>query len=99
MFVEQLGEQTVSEFARNRTTERLVRDLAFSAFTSAPFPTHSALVEQLLYYPRGGLREKEESDGVEKFLRSWSRDGEKGRLFDAEVLKCISSRGGVSVIS
>jgi hypothetical protein len=83
-FVEDLGEETVSEFAKNRTTERLVRDLAFSAFTSAQFPTHSALVEQLLYNPRGGLREKEESDRVGKLLRSWSRDGEKGRLFDGD---------------
>jgi hypothetical protein len=81
-FVEELGEAAVAEFTRNRATERLVRDLAFSAFSSEQFPTHSALVEQLLYNPRGGLREKEESDRVGKLLRNWSWDGEKGRLFD-----------------
>src|SRR6201981_3520585 len=39
-------------------------------------------MEQLLYNPRGGAREKEESDRVGKLLRGWSRDGEKGCLFD-----------------
>jgi hypothetical protein len=81
-FVEELGEQTVTEFAKNRATERLVRDLAFAGLSSGQFPTHSALVEQLLYNPRGGAREKEESDRVGKLLRGWSRDGEKGCLFD-----------------
>jgi hypothetical protein len=81
-FIEDLSEETVAEFAKNRATERLVRDLAFAGFSSAQFPTHSALMEQLLYNPRGGSREKEESDRVGKLLRGWSRDGEKGCLFD-----------------
>ena len=34
------------------------------------------------FNPRGGAREREESDRVGKLLRGWSRDGEKGRLFD-----------------
>jgi hypothetical protein len=71
-----------AEFAKNRATERLVRDLAFAGLSSAQFPTHSALVEQLLYNPKGDAREKEESDRVGKLLRGWSRDGEKGCLFD-----------------
>src|SRR5246500_2149395 len=81
-FVEELGEQTVAEFAKNRATERLVRDLAFAGLSSAQFPSHSALIEQLLFNPHGGAREREESDRVGKLLRGWSRDGEKGRLFD-----------------
>ena len=40
------------------------------------------MIEQLLFNPRGGAREREESDRVGKLLRAWSRDGEKGRLFD-----------------
>ena len=40
------------------------------------------MIEQLLFNPGGGAREREESDRVGKLLRGWSRDGEKGRLFD-----------------
>ena len=46
------------------------------------FPTHRGLIEQLLFNPRGGAKEREECDRVGKLLRAWSRDGEKGRLFD-----------------
>ena len=59
-----------------------MRDLAFAYFRPDQFPTHSGLVEQLLYSPRGGFREREESDRVGKLLRAWSRDGERGKLFD-----------------
>ena len=45
-------------------------------------PSHSALIEQRLYNPRGGAREREESDRVGKLLRASGRDGEKGKLFD-----------------
>jgi hypothetical protein len=60
----------------------LVRDLAFAFFRPEQFPPHSALIEQLLYNPRGGAREREECDRIGKLLRTWSRDGEKGKLFD-----------------
>ena len=59
-----------------------MRDLAFAYFRPDQFPTHSGLVEQLLYSPRGGLREREESDRVGKLLGAWCRDGERGKLFD-----------------
>jgi type IV secretory pathway VirB4 component len=60
----------------------LVRDLAFAYFRPEQFPTHSALVEQMLYNPRGSAREREESDRVGRLLRAWSRDGERGKFFD-----------------
>jgi TraG P-loop domain len=66
----------------NPATANFVRDLAFAYFRPENFPSHSALIEQLLFNPRGGAREREESDRVGKLLRGWSRDGEKGRLFD-----------------
>lgn len=81
-FIREPGEDVVTEFAKNPATANYVRDLAFAYFRPDQFPTHSALVEQLLYNPRGGAKEREESDRVGKLLRSWSRDGEKGRLFD-----------------
>jgi hypothetical protein len=51
-------------------------------FRPEQFPTHSALIEQILYNQSGGIREREESDRVGKLMRSRSREGEKGRLFD-----------------
>jgi hypothetical protein len=81
-FREELTDEEVVEFAKNSSTANLVRDLAFAYFRPEQFPSHSALVEQLLFNPRGGVREREECDRVGKLLRAWSRDGEKGRLFD-----------------
>ena len=77
-----IEEEMVVEFAKNPGTANLVRDLAFAYFRAEQFPSHSALIEQLLYNPRGGVREREESDRVGKLLRAWSRDGERGKLFD-----------------
>ena len=81
-FVQGLGEQAVAEFAKNPATANLVRDLAFASFRPDQFPTHSGLVEQLLYNPHGGVQEREESDRVGKLLKAWGRNGERGRLFD-----------------
>ena len=81
-FIQGLTEEGVTEFAKSHLTANHVRDLAFAYFRPDQFPTHSALVEQLLYNRRGGLKEREESDRVGKLLRAWSRDGERGRLFD-----------------
>jgi hypothetical protein len=81
-FVQGIGEEAVAEFSKNPATAKFVRDLAFAYFRPEQFPTHSALVEQLLYNPRAGVREREESDRVGQLLRGWGRDGERGRLFD-----------------
>ena len=81
-FIQELPEAAVVEFAKNPGTANFVRDLAFAYFRPEQFPSHSALIEQLLFNPRGGGREREESDRIGKLLRAWSRDGEKGRLFD-----------------
>ena len=81
-FLQELPEEAVTEFAKNPSTTKLVRDLAFAYFRPEQFPSHSALIEQLLFNPGGGAKEREESDRVGKLLRGWSRDGEKGRLFD-----------------
>jgi hypothetical protein len=81
-FLAELPEEAVADFAKNPSTTKFVRDLAFAYFRPEQFPSHSALIEQLLFNPGGGAREREESDRVGKLLRGWSRDGEKGRLFD-----------------
>ena len=81
-FTDSLVEADVTEFAKNPSTANLVRDLAFAYLRPEQFPTHSALVEQILYNQSGGIREREESDRVGKLMRSWSREGEKGKLFD-----------------
>ena len=81
-FIDALDEESIAEFTKSPSTANLVRDLAFAYLRREQFPTHSALVEQILYNQGGGIREREESDRVGKLLRSWSRDGEKGKLFD-----------------
>jgi Histidine kinase-, DNA gyrase B-, and HSP90-like ATPase/TraG P-loop domain len=81
-FLQELSEEAVVQFAKDPSTTNYVRDLAFAYFRPEQFPSHSALIEQLLFNPRGGAREREETDRVGKLLRAWSRDGEKGRLFD-----------------
>jgi type IV secretion system protein TrbE len=91
-FLEGLEEEAVAEFAKNPATANLVRDLAFAYFRPEQFPIHSALVEQILYNPCGGVREREESDRVGKLLQAWSRDGERGKLFDGVSNVRIDSR-------
>jgi hypothetical protein len=81
-FAQGLDEEGVAEFTKNPGSANLVRDLAFAYLRPEQFPSHSALSEQLLYNPHGGAREREEGDRVGKLLRAWSRDGEKGKLFD-----------------
>jgi hypothetical protein len=81
-FIDSLEAEKVAAFAKSPSTANLVRDLAFAYFRPEQFPTHSALVEQLLYNHNGGIKEREESDRIGKLLRSWSREGEKGKLFD-----------------
>jgi hypothetical protein len=81
-FIRDSPEEAVAEFAKNPATANLVRDLAFAYFRPDQFPSHSALIEQFLFNPGGGGREREESDRIGKLLRAWSRDGEKGKLFD-----------------
>ncbi|MBV9674320.1 MAG: hypothetical protein JO076_16040, partial [Verrucomicrobia bacterium] len=81
-FMSAIKEDEVVNFSKDPATANYVRDLAFAYFSPDQFPIHSALIEQLLYNPRGSSREREESDRIGKLLRSWSREGEKGKLFD-----------------
>jgi hypothetical protein len=81
-FIRDSPEEAVAEFAKNPSTANLVRDLAFAYFRPEQFPSHSALIEHFIFNPGGGIREREESDRIGKLLRAWSRDGEKGKLFD-----------------
>ena len=69
-FRQELSEEAVAEFAKNPATANFVRDLAFAYFRPEQFPSHSALIEQLLFNSRGGAREREESDRVGKLLRA-----------------------------
>jgi hypothetical protein len=91
-FLQELSEEAVVEFAKDPSTTNYVRDLTFAYFRPEQFPSHSALIEQLLFNPRGGAREREETDRVGKLLRAWSRDGEKGKLFDGDSNICIDGR-------
>ena len=45
-FLEELPEEAVTEFAKNPSTTKFVRNLAFAYFRPEQFPSHSALIEQ-----------------------------------------------------
>jgi type IV secretion system protein TrbE len=81
-FIQALPEAEVAEFAKNPATANCVRDLAYAYFRPEQFPTHSALVEHLLYNPGCDGHERQESERVGKLLRAWSRHGGRGKLFD-----------------
>ncbi len=72
-FTQGLEKEAVTEFAKNPITANLVRDLAFAYFRPEQFPSHSALIEQLLYNPRGGAREREDDKRVLMLETEFSR--------------------------
>jgi hypothetical protein len=80
-FLAGLSEETVTRFAQQPETERLVAHTAGAFFAPEDFPTHSALVE-LLAYARFPEHDKAEIDRLATLLRAWSAQGQYGRLFD-----------------
>lgn len=76
-----LSEATVTRFAQEPATERLVAQTACAFYQAEDFPTHAALVE-LLAYARMPEHDKGEIDRLATLLRAWTADGQYGRLFD-----------------
>ncbi len=80
-FMAELPEETVTRFAQDPETERLVAHTACAFYGPEEFPTHGALVE-LLAYARLPEHDKTEIDRLATLLRAWSIDGQYGKLFD-----------------
>ena len=77
-----------SKRSRSSSLQRIqVRQIWFAIwplpiFAPEQFPSHSALIDQLLYNPRGGAREREESDRVRQASPCLESRRRKGKLFD-----------------
>ncbi|MBL9219062.1 MAG: hypothetical protein JNG82_11275 [Opitutaceae bacterium] len=80
-FVARLDEVTITRFAQDPATARLVTHTACALWTPEDFPTHGALVE-LLAYGRLPEHPKEETDRLATLLGAWTARGQFGRLFD-----------------
>ncbi len=80
-FVAGLTEETITRFAQDPATERLVAQTACAFYAPEEFPTHGALVE-LLAYARLPEHNRDEIDRLATLLRAWTADGQYGRLFD-----------------
>ncbi len=80
-FVAGIPELTVTRFAQEPATERLIPQMACAFYAPEDFPTHSALVE-LLAYARLPEHGQAEIERLATLLRAWCADGQYGRLFD-----------------
>jgi type IV secretion system protein TrbE len=78
-------------FARTAQTARLVRDLGLAFLAPAEFPTHTALVETMLYN-RMPHHDKEVVNRLASRLAAWQRNGPNGRLFDGATNRPLARR-------
>jgi hypothetical protein len=77
----QIEPATLTAFAQDPATSRLVPQIACALFEPTDHPTHGALVD-LLAYARLPEHPKEEIDRLATLLRAWSADGAYGQMFD-----------------
>lgn len=81
-FILDASDEEVANFSQGQATRNYSRDLVFASFHAEDFPTHSALMEMFLSNNKRNIRESERCDRIGCLLQAWSRDGDKGILFD-----------------
>ena len=81
-FIRQAKEEEIAQFVQAVATRNLARDLAFAYFRPNEFPTHSSLTELFLLTNKRNQVEAEAYRRIGRLLRAWTRDGDKGVLFD-----------------
>ena len=81
-FIREAREEEIARFTQALATRHLARDLAFAYFRPEEFPTHSALTEMFLLTNKRDRSEAEPYRRIGKLLRAWTREGDKGVLFD-----------------
>ena len=81
-FLTAFDEAEVLRFSKDPNTSREVRNLAFSYFTPAEYPTHR-MFQELLQLEASGAS-KELVMQIATLLLPWCRDGNYGPLFDGE---------------
>ncbi|MEO8350123.1 MAG: TraC family protein [Chthoniobacteraceae bacterium] len=81
-FLLRADEAEVLRFLKDPNTARDVRNLAFSYFTPAEYPTHRMLQELMQLEAAGA--DKDQVIELATLLLAWCRDGNYGALFDGE---------------
>lgn len=83
-------EAEVLRFLKDGNTAREVRNLAFSYFTKAEYPTHRML-QELMHLEASGP-ERDQVIQIATLLLAWCRDGNYGPLFDGESNISLTGR-------
>lgn len=78
-------------FARQPQTARLVRDMGLAFLRPEEFPTHTALVETMLYN-RMPHHDREIVNRLASRLAAWQRNGPNGKLFDGATNRPLAKR-------
>jgi type IV secretion system protein TrbE len=81
-FLAALDEGEIAKFSTHHSTKDVVRDLGLSYLAPEEFPTHGELVEMMTMVPIDGEDENPEAVDIGHRLRSWTRQGPYGKLFD-----------------
>jgi hypothetical protein len=90
-FMRRIEPTTLTAFAQDPATSRLVPQTACALFGPTDHPTHGALVD-LLAYARLPEHPKEEIDRLATLLRAWSADGAYGQMFDGVTNVSLNRR-------
>jgi hypothetical protein len=86
-----IKEDDVIAFSRRPETAVLTRNVGMAFLKPEEFPTHSALVETMQFSPMAHHDEREVMR-LSSRLRSWTRYGGQGRLFDGPSNRRITGR-------
>lgn len=89
--LDQFTENELLAFARQPQTARLVRDMGLAFLKPEHFPTHTALVEMMLYN-RMPHHDKEVVNRLASRLAAWQRNGPNGKLFDGVTNRGLTKR-------
>ena len=81
-FIVTASDEDVANFSQGQATRSYTRDLVFAYFHPKDFPTHSALMEMFLVNNKRNVRESDRCDRIGRLLQAWSKEGDKGILFD-----------------
>lgn len=90
-FYADITEAEITRFAKEPQTEREVMVMGYSAFAPDEYPTHSALIDGLLY-SRFPEHKEEEINHIASLLQAWTPSGSYGRLFDGITNVSLTGR-------
>lgn len=83
-FYHQITPAEITRFIKEPETERNVMNVGFSRFKPEEYPTHSGLID-LLLFSRFPEHKKEDIDHIATLLTAWTAHGQYGKLFDGQT--------------